>query len=152
MGAPPFLSLSLAELIGFFSLQSFSRFMQLFQHPTPVSQPSTQAASNAHCLASPPNPISKLHHQLCSTLPSVSSPHTLLLLSGVTKQILVEHVAFLPPVDPFTMPHSFQAISIAKCQLPGSRNIFYLATPVRIPVFFPTSHPVNEDKIKYQYL
>lgn len=97
---------------------------------------------------------------------SFTLPH-----SKQTKQIWVEHHAFLPPVNSSA---SSQPIPISKCQLATLRIILYLepprTTPSRTPEFLPgntgsmhsqepecsrnlgTKHTLIKDKNTYQHL
>ena len=123
--------------------------------PTPARHQWIATASSTHFTVSAPKSSIRLSlgtHRLCSLHstksnpqahlqvysrpPIMASPHSLPPGPG-TKNFIVKHPAFLPPVDPLTLP---QPIPIPKCQLPIPRNTFYLEPPVtthfRIPEEF----------------
>lgn len=84
-----------------------------------------------------------------SSIPDYLLSLTLSPYSQKTKQIQVEHPAFLPPVDSQAYPSlPLIAHAISKCQLPIPWNTFYLETPmathIRIPEKFLTrQHTVS---------
>lgn len=85
-------------------------------------------------LPASPKPVPGSHAQLCR-LPPVTSPHSPTPFPG-TKKMLVEHLAFLPPLDASAPPS--KPIPIPLYQRPIHRNTFYLEPTVAIPIRIPT--------------
>lgn len=102
-------------------------------------------------VTNPPLPCLNIQYPslFSSSIPDYLLSLTLSPYSQKTKQIQVEHPAFLPPVDSQAYPSlPLIAHAISKCQLPIPWNTFYLETPmathIRIPEKFLTrQHTVS---------
>lgn len=118
-----------------FLLQHPSPIILLSELPTPAAVPGNPSAKHARkvsrptkqvdqlllfTLPAPPKPVPGPHPQLCR-LPPVISLHSPTPFLG-TKQMSVEHLAFLPSLD--TSVPSSKSIPIPMYQLPIHRKTF----------------------------
>lgn len=89
-----------------------------------------RTASDLHSLSSPPEPIPQVHPQLWRDLSVGTSLQSLLPFQG-TKNILIEHLIFLKPLE--LIRASPQPIPIPMNKFPIPRNTFYQESPLATP-------------------